>query len=298
MAELLHRPETLHIHMPVYNGEDFVGPAIDSVLADMDVSEISEDDFRLMIADDASTDGTPTILQRYANHPSIEIFRYHQNLGVGGNRARLLEETLGQDALPYAISVREQDDLSIPGSSKALLGAMEKQEAQLVGGAMLEFIGDDMSHTTLLGRANGKEQIEQGLLRGHVPVWNASMMFDPQTVSRLGISHPTARYCDDLLFMAQLINGGATAHNIEDPVVMYRKHPESITTGWKPANAYWYLKAMRQVWRESPLNPSPSDRAYVAAQAALYLTSSKSGAPFQMARHAYRAVSRASTCDT
>lgn len=98
MLTNLHQPDTLHIHMPVYNGEQYVGAAIDAVLADMEASGIA--DFRLMIGDDASTDTTPEILVAYAQHPSITVVTHANNLGVGGNRARLLETTLQEAELP------------------------------------------------------------------------------------------------------------------------------------------------------------------------------------------------------
>jgi hypothetical protein len=164
---------------------------------------------------------------------------------------------------------------------------METHDAQLAGGALLEFQDDDTSTTRILERANGQDTIVRSLMSGHVPVWNPALMFDPEKVRELGLSYPTQRYCDDLLFMARMVFGGATVHNTNEPTVYYRKHPQSITTGWNPQNALWYGRAMRQVWAESPLEPTFEDKAHVAARAILYLGLSDQGQPYKLIRNTY-----------
>ncbi|MFQ6163858.1 MULTISPECIES: glycosyltransferase family 2 protein [Sinorhizobium] len=66
--------------LPVYNGENFIAEAIQSLL-DQDF-----EDFELIITDNASTDKTAKICQSFAERDTrIRYFRNRRNLGAGGN---------------------------------------------------------------------------------------------------------------------------------------------------------------------------------------------------------------------
>lgn len=68
------------IGMLVYNGERYVGEAIDSLLNQ------SFSDFTLFISDDASTDNTQAICERYAQKdPRIIYHRQEKNIGMFPN---------------------------------------------------------------------------------------------------------------------------------------------------------------------------------------------------------------------
>lgn len=66
--------------MPVYNGERYLVPALDSLLAQ------TFQDFELIIADNASADSTPEICRQYAARDSrVRYVRNEQNIGVYRN---------------------------------------------------------------------------------------------------------------------------------------------------------------------------------------------------------------------
>ena len=66
--------------MPVYNGENFVGEAITSIL------EQDHSDFRLVVTDNASTDGTEEIVRTLAQQDDrITYVRNRVNLGASRN---------------------------------------------------------------------------------------------------------------------------------------------------------------------------------------------------------------------
>lgn len=68
------------IILPVYNGENFLQLAVDSVLAQ------TFTDFELLILDNASTDATETICRNYAaQDPRIRYQRHAKNLGASMN---------------------------------------------------------------------------------------------------------------------------------------------------------------------------------------------------------------------
>lgn len=70
--------------MPVYNGERWVGEAIGSILAQ------TFQDFLLVISDNASTDGTGAICERFAQRDSrVRYHRNPQNIGLFKNYDRV-----------------------------------------------------------------------------------------------------------------------------------------------------------------------------------------------------------------
>jgi glycosyltransferase involved in cell wall biosynthesis len=62
--------------MPVYNGEQFLAPALDSVFAQ------DYEPFEVVVCDDGSTDGTAQVLERY---PAVTVVR-QQNAGAAAAR--------------------------------------------------------------------------------------------------------------------------------------------------------------------------------------------------------------------
>ena len=79
------------IGMPVYNGEQFLKQALDSILAQ------TFKDFELVISDNASTDATQEICHDYA--ASDRRIRYHRNeknIGCNNNFNRVFELSTGK----------------------------------------------------------------------------------------------------------------------------------------------------------------------------------------------------------
>lgn len=69
--------------MPVFNGENFVAGAIDSILAQ------TFGDLELIVSDNASTDATEEIVRRYAAaDPRVSYHRNERNLGAAPNYNR------------------------------------------------------------------------------------------------------------------------------------------------------------------------------------------------------------------
>jgi glycosyltransferase involved in cell wall biosynthesis len=79
------------IGMPVYNGERFLRPAIESVLAQ------TYTDFELIISDNASTDATPDICRAYAARDRrIRYARNATNIGAARNFNRVFQLSAGE----------------------------------------------------------------------------------------------------------------------------------------------------------------------------------------------------------
>ena len=74
------------IGLPVWNGEDFLQDALDSLLAQ------SFEAFELIIADNGSTDRTEAICREYASHDKrIRYYRNEHNIGLQANTQKVLD---------------------------------------------------------------------------------------------------------------------------------------------------------------------------------------------------------------
>jgi glycosyltransferase involved in cell wall biosynthesis len=81
----------LSIGLPVFNGEKYLGDALDSILAQTFTN------FELIISDNASTDNTQNICQRYAVLDNrIRYYRTDRNLGAPLNYNRTFELSRGE----------------------------------------------------------------------------------------------------------------------------------------------------------------------------------------------------------
>ena len=94
----------ISVLMCVHNGERYVTEAIESILAQ------TLPHFEFIIVDDASTDGTPAILEGFlSKDPRIQLFRLDENLGL----TRALNFGLEKCAGKYIARI-DADDRSLP----------------------------------------------------------------------------------------------------------------------------------------------------------------------------------------
>lgn len=88
MEERQHR---LSIGLPVFNGENFLGEALESLLAQ------TYTDFEIIISDNASTDATPEICNEFMHRDKrIKYFCNPTNIGIYRNWNRTFELSSGE----------------------------------------------------------------------------------------------------------------------------------------------------------------------------------------------------------
>ncbi|MEO0616130.1 MAG: glycosyltransferase [Pseudomonadota bacterium] len=138
MTEPSSSPNTavplISVGMPVYNGEDYLAASVQCVL------DQTEGDFELIIADNASSDGTEAICRDFASRDArIRYVRNTSNIGAAGNYNKLLD-------LARAEFFRwsNADDLLEPTLHERCLAALRAHpEAVLAYGKTVIIDGDD-----------------------------------------------------------------------------------------------------------------------------------------------------------
>jgi glycosyltransferase involved in cell wall biosynthesis len=102
------------IGVPVRNGEQYLAGALDSLLAQ------TYRNLEILISDNASTDRTYEICQRYLSDRRVTLWRNEQNIGAHGNFDLTLRRASGKYFMWAAF-----DDLWSPQFVEALVGELE-----------------------------------------------------------------------------------------------------------------------------------------------------------------------------
>jgi glycosyltransferase involved in cell wall biosynthesis len=127
------------IGIPVYNGEDSISRALDSLLMQ------TYDNLELIISDNASTDRTSQICKEYASKDSrIKYYRNPRNLGVYANYRRVVALAAGEYFTWAAV-----DDLRPPGAIESCVNALSVNNRAV------------MAHGIVLVRAPGEDELVQ-----------------------------------------------------------------------------------------------------------------------------------------
>ncbi len=106
---------TVSVGLAVYNGENYLSEAIDSILNQ------TFTDFELIISDNASTDRTAEICQDYANRdPRIRYVCADRNRGAAWNQSRVMELASGKYFMLQA-----HDDLRTPDYLEKCVAVLE-----------------------------------------------------------------------------------------------------------------------------------------------------------------------------
>lgn len=120
-----NQPPMFSVVMPAYNSEQYVGEAIESVLAQTMPS------WELLVVDDCSTDRTLEVCQSYKD-PRIRVFSSPQNLNAARARNLALEHARGE-----FVAFLDSDDVAVPYR-------LERQSKVLLADPELGFLGSQV----------------------------------------------------------------------------------------------------------------------------------------------------------
>ena len=118
----MNRSPLVSLGLPVYNGEDYIGSTLDSILAQ------TYTNFEVVISDNASTDRTQEICIEYAtNDLRIKYFRNDENLGASRNFNRTFKLSSGK-----YFKWCGHDDLLAPEYLERCIQVLENNERAVI----------------------------------------------------------------------------------------------------------------------------------------------------------------------
>lgn len=203
--------------IPVYNGEAFLGEALDSVLA-QDFA-----DFEVVVVNDGSTDGTADILAGYAaRDPRVRVIA-QPNGGIVSALNTGLAQCRGE-----IVARMDADDVALPHRLSFQVGWLDAHPGcVLVGGyAVSRNAAGETTHRTNGGRHRRTDLSvfpPRICVSMHplITVRRAAL----ETVGGYRADHPHAEDYDLFIRLAAL----GTLDNPEEDVLVYRRHEGAIS---------------------------------------------------------------------
>ena len=193
--------------MAVYNGEEFLTDAINSILSQTFA------DFEFIIVNDGSTDATKEILEQYKD-PRIRVLD-QSNQGCASARNRAIAQANGQ-----YIAIMDADDVSLPNRLEKTVACIDEHpEVVLVGSACI-IRSDDTGSETVLRPPTEDDTLRRSLLR-------SAPFVDPTNLIRKDAFEKAGGYKIDHGFDYELYSRLAKLGKlaaIQEPLVIIRRH--------------------------------------------------------------------------
>ena len=209
---------SITVLMPVYNAEQYIKEAVDSVLNQ------TFSDFEFIIINDGSTDGTLAILEGYAEKDDRIRLISRENKG--------LVETLNQGlrlAKAPLIARMDADDISLPDRFKMQYSFMQNYPNTVVLGGRciaIDSDGDPLTTWNKLTSSDGIQDQHLNSLLGSA-IAHPAMMYRKDNVLSVGGYRKDAYPAEDLDMLLRIAEEGAL-NNIDEVVLKYRVHMMSI----------------------------------------------------------------------
>jgi glycosyltransferase involved in cell wall biosynthesis len=247
----------LSVLMPVYNAQQFVAAAIESILNQ------SFTDFELLIIDDGSTDRSLSILQRYAVQDSRIRLRSRPNQGFVKTLNELLTQASGE-----LIARMDADDVALPDRFARQVAFLQRYpQVVCVGGAQdwIDEAGRLLRHNH---EAEQDSDIQEKLLRGQTAINHPSALMRRSALLQVGGYDELMYPAEDLDLWLRLGEIGALA-NLPDTVLKYRQHDRSISEQLQAKQTQQRRYACEQAWKRRGITDTfpeifpwrPTDRA-------------------------------------
>lgn len=204
--------------MPVYNGGEFLRPAIESVIGQ------TYTDFEFLIIDDGSTDSSFAVCQEYRDR-RIRLVRNEANLGLIATLNKGLELCEGE-----FIARMDCDDICLPWRLEKQLAFLDAHPDIGICGTWFEKFYGNCSQIM-------RVPVEDAHIRFSLVMDNAfghnTILMRREVLERHGLRYdPDYRYAEDYEFWVR-----CSAHtrlaNLPEVMVRYRYHPGNTSNRFR-----------------------------------------------------------------
>lgn len=215
--------------IPVHNGERYLRECLDSVLAQ------TLQQLEVIVVDDASTDGTPAILDQYAaaHRSRFRVMTRRQSTGVSGARNAGLAEASGR----YVAFV-DADDVVAAAMYEDLVRVAEGLAADVVscGIRVVDHdgltLGEDpypLPPEVRVDRAGMRQRLHHAFAT-RIVWFPFRSVYSRQLLVTLSLEFEEGiRKGEDSLFNLQALHGANGCASVSASHYAYRKHPSSAT---------------------------------------------------------------------
>lgn len=209
--------------MPVYNGQDFLREAIDSILNQ------SYSNFEFIILNDGSKDESDDIIKSYSD--SRINYHLHQNVGLGATLNIGLTLCKGK-----YIARQDQDDVSYVDRFKKQVDYLEQNSNVFLLGTRAKIIGEDIVEMRFHNHAIHPSDLKFDLMFDN-PFVHSSVMFRKAAIDKVGYYQSDRKLYEDFNLWSRFAEHGDVA-NLKEVLVDYRHHEKGISTNSLNYNEY------------------------------------------------------------
>ena len=253
----------LSVIMPVWNGEKYLGEAIDSILAQ------TYEDFEFLILDDGSTDGTPAILSKYeAQDSRIRVIHLNHE-GIVSALNRGVAEARGE-----WIARMDCDDNAQPERLEKQMRALREKPGAVLCHTAISQIGDPQ-YMTKLQRFPRTQAMIAARLCYQCPIVHPTVVFSKAAFLKAGGYKAEERHAEDYSLWGRMLPL-CEFIGLTEPLLDFRVHGDSISK--KKADTQRELTtgiALRHCQEFMGLTYAQAGRAYLA------LTEARRGKKFK-----------------
>ena len=204
------------IVMAVYNGAQYVGRAVDSILAQ------TFTDFELIIVEDGSLDETPQILALYRD-PRVLLMKNDHNMGLTRSLNRAIQVSRGE-----LIARQDADDVSLPDRLAKQVSYLEAHPTVGLVGSGSRWIDGQGELIQEWHPPVDPTEIHQVLL-GSIVLLHGTFMFRRVCLQDTGGGYcetmPVAQDCDLLLRISERWD----LANLPEILYVHRRHKDTVT---------------------------------------------------------------------
>lgn len=203
--------------MSVYNGEDYLGEAIESVMNQ------TFTDWELIVINDCSTDSTGEILRSFAQQDNrIKVYPNEVNLRLPSSLNRALEIARGT-----YIARMDADDICLPDRLQKQYAFMEEHPDIALSSCKFMTLKNGVIASGGCGGRNDTEAIKALLLVTN-PVLHPGIIARAEVIRGLKYD-PNFTCTEDMELWTRFVMAGHKIGILPDYLMLYRLHDKQIT---------------------------------------------------------------------
>ncbi len=198
-----------------YNAEKYIERAIKSII------DQTYKDWELVISDDASTDNTIKLIEKYCADPRIKLYRHFENIGYVKNKNRAFRYASGE-----LLTELDADDTCPPERIERQIQVFKNPNIQICG---TNYCTIDVDDKLLAFRKYDYDRLIDKISNDY-PFWFPSLMFRKEVLNEFGYFNEyfSGIYGDDE-YWTYRVNSKYLVYFIKDVLYNYRISPTSLT---------------------------------------------------------------------
>ena len=200
--------------LPVYNGQDYIAAAINSVLSQ------TFTDFELLIINDGSTDKTATIIRSFTDERIVLIEQ--ENQGIAG----ALNNGIRYARAEY-IARFDGDDICLPQRLEKQYDFLKKNPGYIVVGSAVNYMDANENYVFTYEPPYKTDEEIHSMPYNICPFIHSSVIYRKDAVASIGYNEHAHSFEDHMLWRKLLSSG--KMYNLTEPLVKVRLNPTSFT---------------------------------------------------------------------